>query len=350
MDKLTHAKFNLNNFLIAFSTALDNTITPNKYDIKYSSKRVGYIALRLANLSNLDQSYCSDIFSYAIICKNSIAVNKTNINKFPFNNTNITTNKIILSIINISLIIEENIKVENNIIINKQDIINLIGNETPFKILSTDITFWLDLTQASHLSFYIFNYLQDFTVELSYVKLIELSQTINNIVNNYIDNTNSIDMSKKCKDISKLYSLDEKDYSRMIIGLYLHNLGKLFISKDILVQKKKLSLDQYDIVKSIPYFTNLTIQQIFGFDDIAKHCSTYCEKLDGSGYPYGLKSNALSLKDRILSILTIYQALVEKRSYRIAYNHEEAISILKNESKLGKLDITVIEDFEKLFN
>ena len=76
MDKMTHVKFNLNNFLMAYSLPLDATIDANKYKIPYASRRVSYISLKLGILSNLNASQKSDIFSYALVVKNPILSNK----------------------------------------------------------------------------------------------------------------------------------------------------------------------------------------------------------------------------------------------------------------------------------
>ena len=135
----------------------------------------------------------------------------------------------------------------------------------------------------------------------------------------------------------------------MIIAINLHSLGKLFISKDIYTKKETLSNDEQIMVESIPYFTSNTLSLIYGFDDIAKQCSLFNEKLDGSGLLYEMDGSGLSLKDRLMAILIIYQALLEPRSYRDAYTHDEAIDILKEDASNGKLDISIIEGIDKIF-
>jgi len=253
--------------------------------------------------------------------------------------------------------IEQNIQLVDNIIINKNNILELIkkSNEYSDKLknifvdISEDMVFWLDLASSCHLPFYIFNNLQDFTQELEYTNLIPLCEMVNTIVCDYSSCRSEISISKKMKLISTYYNFDEKDTSRLIISANLHNIGKLFISADILNKNDKLPENEFDIVKSIPYFTSLIIQQIFGFDDINQLASTYCEKLNGRGYPYRLKANQLSLKNRILAIFIIYQALTEDRSYRKAYSHEDAMELIKEDIKAGKLDNSVGDDFEKVF-
>jgi len=345
MDKLTHAKFNLNNFLIALSDAIDNTIPKNKNNISYSSKRIAYISIKIALKLKFEPSYISDIFSYSVIYNNPIAIE--NINQFPFINGSetIKNHKLLNEIVKVAYEIEQNIDIKYNIVINKDEIIKHIPNN--FLSVFEDTIFWLDLSSNCHLPFYIFNNLQEFTQELEYTKLINLSEIINKISSQHSVTKN--DIGKKCEKILKYYNFDNKDYSRLIISVNLHNIGKLFIPKELFIKDTKLTSQEYDIIKSIPYFTSLVIQQIFGFDDIDQLSSRFCEKLDGSGYPYKLKANNLSLKNRIISILTIYQALREDKSYRKAYTHSKAIDILKEDAILGKVDMSIVEDFDKQF-
>ena len=63
----------------------------------------------------------------------------------------------------------------------------------------------------------------------------------------------------------------------------------------------------------------------------------------------GFEAKSLSLKDRLLSSLVIYNALREDRSYRSAFSHEEAIKIMENEAKIGKIDESLIGIFDEVF-
>jgi len=355
MDKMTHVKFNLNSFLMAFSVALDNTVDKNKNGIKYNSKRVAYSCLRLINYFDFDPSYFSDIFSYSIVCKNKIT--KKNLKRIPFNNTSIYYNARINNILTLAKFIEDNIDIKDYLVINKKELINLVltnkdlNDEVKenFKDLSSDMTYWLDMINEPQLPFYIYNFLQDFTFECDYEVLIDLSRLINEVVYDYRDNKNKVDIDKKCKMMCEVYNFDNKDISRMMISINLYNIGSLFIPKEILLKDSKLSDGEYDLIKSIPYYSAYIISQIFGFDDISKTCSMYAEKLDGSGYPYELEASSLSLKNRLISALIVYQALLENRTYRQGYSSDDAIGILEEASKKGELDIAVVESIISKF-
>jgi len=353
MDKMTHAKVNLNNLAMGLSVALDKVFTPNRYDIPFNSQRMTYIALRLASYVNFEDKYLADIAAYGLFYRFNLS--KDNIESIPFldrSNINNTTNEIM----KLSLLIEENLQMNSNVVINTKEIEALINSldfsntiKDNFNDLSEDMIFWLDITNTLQLPTLIYNFLQDFTQEMEYSQLIDFSLIIHNFVNNATTLQTKSDIAGKCKLMCEHYSMDNKDISRLMVAVNLHNLGKLFISKDIYSKKEKLTSEQQLMVQSIPYHSYKTLSLIYGFDDIAKLCSLFNEKLDGSGKPYEMDGNGLSLKDRLMAILIIYQALLEARSYREAYTHNEAIEILKNEANNGKLDISIVEGIHSIF-
>jgi len=353
MDKMTHAKVNLNNLLMGLSVALDKAFTPNRYQLPYNSQRVTYIALRLASYVNFEDKYLADIAAYGLLYRFELL--EDTIKDIPFlDNSHIddTTNEIM----KLSLLVEENLEVKSNVVINSSQIEEIVNSTTlsdtikeNFIDLSEDMTFWLDLTNTLQLPTLIYNFLQDFTQEMEYSKLIEFSSIVHNLVNSSTTLETSSDIANKCKLMCEHYTMDNKDVARLVIAINLHNLGKLFIPKDIYRKKEPLTQEEKVMVQSIPYFTSTTLSMIYGFDDIAKSCSFFNEKLDGSGKLYEMDGTGLSLKDRLMAILIIYQALLESRSYRDAYTHNEAIEILKSDANSGKLDMALIEDIDKVF-
>jgi HD-GYP domain-containing protein (c-di-GMP phosphodiesterase class II) len=68
------------------------------------------------------------------------------------------------------------------------------------------------------------------------------------------------------------------------------------------------------------------------FHELASIAGSHHEKLDGSGYPDGLRADELSLETRILTVADMYGALTEDRPYRAGYSHEQAIEIMIHEA------------------
>jgi putative two-component system response regulator len=72
------------------------------------------------------------------------------------------------------------------------------------------------------------------------------------------------------------------------------------------------------------------------------------EKLDGSGYPDGLKGEQIPLTARILQITDIYDALTTERPYRNALRPQDAFAVMREEVKRGWWDGYLLEEFEAL--
>ena len=343
MDKQTHTKFNLNNFLMAFSSALDKTVPNNKHGVEYSSKSLAYIALKLGSALNISDDMKSDIFSYSIICKNDTFLK--NLDYIPFNNKKFLEDENVGLCVNIAIFIMDNIKIQNNTIINEIEINKIIkehhtipqSTKDAFYELSKKESFWYDI-MSKQISFYIFDELQDFTQEILFDDLIQFTAIVHDCVYNYTLR----DYKDSCIDF-KAYSLcnyfefENKDKARFIIASHLHIIGLLFIPLDIVNKNSKLHHTEYHIMKQVPYYTNSILQQIFGFDDIAKLCYSFCERVNANGYPNKLNASQLSLKQRALAALSAYQSLSEKRAYREAYSKDEIIEILYAEYFDGEI-------------
>jgi HD-GYP domain-containing protein (c-di-GMP phosphodiesterase class II) len=113
----------------------------------------------------------------------------------------------------------------------------------------------------------------------------------------------------------------------------IHDVGKIFISHDIIEKPGLLTDAERELVK---YHTveGCKILNYFHPDDILSYQAAlyHHERIDGSGYPYGLKGNDIPEVARIISICDVYDALRSKRSYKEPMHHNDALRIM-NESK-----------------
>jgi putative two-component system response regulator len=115
----------------------------------------------------------------------------------------------------------------------------------------------------------------------------------------------------------------------------LHDIGKVGIPDDILTKPGKLTKEEFDIMKKhVDYGMNsLELPELKSFsspfieiaiDIIAAHH----EKFDGTGYPKGLRGEEIPLPGRLMAIIDVFDALVNKRVYKPAFSHEEALKII----------------------
>lgn len=119
----------------------------------------------------------------------------------------------------------------------------------------------------------------------------------------------------------------------LAIGGLLHDVGKLSIPDAILQKPQQLDDAEFDVIKLHPERGQELLEELGGFSaDVTHLVLDHHERLDGSGYPHGLKGDALDLETRILSVCDVYDALVSPRVYRGAWSTSRALHLLHEES------------------
>jgi putative nucleotidyltransferase with HDIG domain len=136
----------------------------------------------------------------------------------------------------------------------------------------------------------------------------------------------------------------EDDQRRLTRAALLHDVGKAYISRDILDKPGKLNDEELAEMRQHPRrgYEALSQQGVFPpemLDAVLHHH----ELLDGSGYPEGLAGNQISDIVRLTTIVDIYTALIEKRAYRLPFTHSRAFGIMEQMS--GKLDQQLLQAF-----
>jgi putative nucleotidyltransferase with HDIG domain len=135
------------------------------------------------------------------------------------------------------------------------------------------------------------------------------------------------------------------DTQRLTVGALVHDIGKVRIPLDILDKPGALTPEERSQINLHPGYSAEILREDGQFNeeviDIALH---HHELLDGSGYPDGLKGDEITDPVRIMTIVDIYSALIDKRSYKDAMSGEGAYEILL--SMDGKLDMSILKAFE----
>jgi HD-GYP domain-containing protein (c-di-GMP phosphodiesterase class II) len=117
----------------------------------------------------------------------------------------------------------------------------------------------------------------------------------------------------------------------------LHDIGKLCIPNTILDKTGTLSAEEWETVRTHPVLSKQILERIPHFGDIPAIAAHHHEKLDGSGYPFGLSGRDLSLDSRIVALADVFAALSEKRPYRTNLEIGQVINILEKDVP-NKLD------------
>ena len=170
----------------------------------------------------------------------------------------------------------------------------------------------------------------------------ELVESRDYITGNHIERTQGyLQILIDALQTSGLYSeeVSKWDIALVLQSAQLHDVGKVAIDDAILRKPEKLTDEEFEKIKTHTVFGEKIIEKIklntteHTFLEHARIlASTHHEKWDGSGYPKGLKGLAIPLQGRLMAIADVYDALVSERSYKEAYSHAEAVTIIKNDS------------------
>ena len=139
------------------------------------------------------------------------------------------------------------------------------------------------------------------------------------------------------KKLKSHYSIiDDKFIECINISSALHDIGKVAISDCILLKKGKLSENEYTEIKNHTIIGADTLKEVYERSnenayikmgiEIALH---HHEKWDGSGYPYGIRGNEIPVSAQIVAICDVYDALRSERPYKIAFNKDKSLEIIK---------------------
>ncbi len=146
-------------------------------------------------------------------------------------------------------------------------------------------------------------------------------------------------VTKLAVEIAKEMGLDESIDLIRIAGL-LHDIGKIAIPSDILTKPTKLTQIEYSLVKEHPVVGYEILRKVEFPWPVAKVVLQHHERIDGSGYPDGLRKDNILLEARILAVADVVEAISSHRPYRPALGTEIALEeIQKNSGILYDSDV-----------
>lgn len=122
----------------------------------------------------------------------------------------------------------------------------------------------------------------------------------------------------------------------------VHDIGKIRVPREILCYPGRLEGKDLAEMQRHVVYTREIIEGCFSYK-IVEIASNHHEKLDGSGYPRGLKAIDLSSADKIITVADICSALYCRRSYKAAFTDEKIQEILLSDAKAGKIDTRIVE-------
>lgn len=141
--------------------------------------------------------------------------------------------------------------------------------------------------------------------------------------------------------IANQMKLNQEEVKTLRDAARIHDIGKIGVTDLVLLKPGPLNDEEWVMMKRHPEIGEgiiKPIQSLRNLCDIVRH---HHEKLDGSGYPDGLKGDEITKLVRILTVADIFDALTTDRPYRKGFPHEQALDELRKMQ--GKLDMTIVD-------
>lgn len=398
--------FNLNEFLIAVSIALD-FVEMDIFGIATNhSKRVAYISMRIAEKLGLSREETFDAVSLAILHDNGASeklfhdrysgrkmnlhsiesmqehclVGEENIRTYPFltdvrdvikfhhenydgtgffRKTGVNI-PILSQIIRLADSIDLSSHLNRIHIEDKESIRNYVKEHentwySPklaevFLELSYTQYFWLDM-KDEFIDASLQRNMPGFSREIPLSRMHEITKVFSKIIDSKsrFTQVHSRELSGRIAVLGGYYRKPAEEIERLVIAADLHDVGKLAVTNEILDKPGPLDEREFDVIRQHPYYTRLSLQGIRGFEDITEWASNHHEKLSGKGYPYGRTAQELDYNSRLLASLDVFQALMEERPYRSAMSAAQAVSVLNAMVEDGSLDKKITSDIIRVF-
>lgn len=142
-------------------------------------------------------------------------------------------------------------------------------------------------------------------------------------------------ISKFAVQISDQLGLEENERDLLYYGALLHDIGNLGIPDAILLKPSGLTEWEFEEMKLHSIIGEQICRPLRTADALRPFIRSHHEKLDGSGYPDGLRGEEIPRLVRILSVLDVYNSMRSERAYRDALTHEQATTELRREAERG---------------
>ncbi|MBS3991932.1 MAG: PAS domain S-box protein [Erysipelothrix sp.] len=156
-------------------------------------------------------------------------------------------------------------------------------------------------------------------------------------------------VTKLTIEMAKRMNIDQDEMINIQRGALLHDIGKIGIPDSILLNKGKLSDEEWVIMRKHPVYAYDMLSKIPYLVSAIDIPYYHHEKWDGSGYPFGLRETQIPLAARIFAVIDVYDALINDRPYRKAWSKQEALDYIIDQK--GKhFDPEVVNEFIRMIN
>ncbi|GAA0116881.1 HD-GYP domain-containing protein [Clostridium senegalense] len=160
----------------------------------------------------------------------------------------------------------------------------------------------------------------------------------------------SVDTGANAAFMGLAFRMNRDMLNELVIGSTLHDIGKVKVPINIIDKKGPLTKEEFDEIKKHPIYGGEAIKKSFNISNSAlRVILEHHEKIDGSGYPYGLKDEQISIYSKITAVCDVFDALTSDRSYRKKFNPADAYEMILSGSGTS-FDKEVVKKFKNVFS
>jgi putative two-component system response regulator len=152
-------------------------------------------------------------------------------------------------------------------------------------------------------------------------------------------------LARYAGSLGRLLTLDETDLGALERGGFLHDIGKIAVPDRVLLKGGKLDPQESMVMREHPIVGDALCAGLRSLRSVRPIVRHHHERLDGSGYPDGLRNGAVPLLAQIVGLVDVFDALTTDRPYRSPVTRETAFEVLADEARKGWRDRMLVDAF-----
>lgn len=153
-------------------------------------------------------------------------------------------------------------------------------------------------------------------------------------------------VSKYALQVAAKIGMDRGRIESLFLASILHDIGKINIPEEVLNKPGKLTNDEFALIKKHPG-DGAEMLRTTAYADLAGIVEQHHERINGKGYPLGLKGDEILLEAKIIGVCDTFDAMTEDRAYRKAFTAEYAMEEIRRLSGI-QYDPAVVDAFEEV--
>jgi putative nucleotidyltransferase with HDIG domain len=154
-------------------------------------------------------------------------------------------------------------------------------------------------------------------------------------------------VARYSREVARMLGLAEREQELIHTAALLHDIGKFILPDSVLFADRKLTNEEWELIKLHPEQGAKLVERIEGYGPVAEIVLHHHERYSGGGYPAGIVGETIPLGSRIIAAADTYDVMTSRDSYRRPVSSEAALAELRRVSGT-QLDPLIVETFERM--